>query len=412
MGRLQFLVRLPLLLSSSLDPEQVVSSALENARRMLEAEAATVFLLDEHAETLTFWVLRGNDGEKLRDLRMPADKGIVGWTLSSRQSVLVRDAQNDPRFFGEIDREEGFHTRSLICVPLSGRARRPLGAIQVLNARAPHEFCQEDLEFLEQFAAILVPAIENARLHAALKEHHHRLQTLERRKNEVISVVGHEFKTPLNIIQTAAELLAAGTLPAPEQERMSYSLRAGVQRLTRLVAEIRNISLVQSERLKPEYAPILVTDLIGQAVRQFQESAAQRRLELNSGIDGAVGQISGDAKLLGVVLANLISNAIRFTPDGGKILVSAAQRAGLVHFAVQDNGIGIAAGEIPLIFEKFYEIGNALQHSSGTYEFRSGGLGLGLAIAREILRAHGTDLQVSSAAERGSTFSFTLAAIA
>ena len=410
LGRLQFLARLPALLNASLEPERVISAALENARRMLEAEAATIFLLEQHAETLTFWVLQGEDGEKLRNRSIPAHKGIVGWSMDSRQPVLARDAQSDPRFFNEVDREEGFRTRNLICVPMASRAQRPLGAIQVLNARAPHEFCQEDVEFLEQFAALLVPAIENARLHAALKEQNLKLQTLERRKSEVISVIGHEFKTPLNVIQTAAELLAEGSLPTPEQERMSRSLRGGVQRLSRLVSEIRNISLVQSEKLKLDLKRLDSVELVDQAVRQFRETAAQRRLDLTSRVAPNAQQVRGDAALLGIALANLVSNAIRFTPDGGKITISAAQRAGLVHFEVEDTGIGIAASEIPLIFEKFYEVGSSLSHSSGTHEFKSGGLGLGLATAREIVRAHGGDIHVQSEPGKGSVFSFALAA--
>ena len=118
--------------------------------------------------------------------------------------------------------------------------------------------------------------------------------------------------------------------------------------------------------------------------------------------------MTADTTLLLVVLKNLISNSIRFTADGGEIVLRAALQAGLVEISVRDTGIGIEAKELPLIFEKFYEVTDALEHTSGTYEFRSCGLGLGLSSVKTILESHGSEIEVKSEPGKGSEFKFCL----
>jgi signal transduction histidine kinase len=124
-----------------------------------------------------------------------------------------------------------------------------------------------------------------------------------------------------------------------------------------------------------------------------------------------VGRAEGDFGLLLIVLRNLVSNAIRFTPDGGRISVSAARTSGIVKIRVTDTGIGMEPAHQSLIFEKFYEVASSLNHSSGDYEFKSGGLGLGLATVKAILQAHGSACELDSKPGQGSTFSFSLPAV-
>src|SRR5262249_33679931 len=113
--------------------------------------------------------------------------------------------------------------------------------------------------------------------------------------------------------------------------------------------------------------------------------------------------------LLTIVFNNLLANAIRFTSDGGCIEIGAEKSAGRIEISVKDTGIGISAEDIPLIFEKFFEVTDILQHSSGSFEFMSSGLGLGLCAVRAILAAHGSSIDVKSRIGEGSTFSFRLA---
>jgi len=409
--RLGFLAKLPLLLNSSLDTKRIIKVALEELKKRLCAEAATIFLLDDGGAHVTFWALQGSEAGELEGVRMPAEKGIVGWVIEQQESVRVDDVAKDPRFFSQIDRDVGFKTLNMVCSPLTVRGERRLGAVQVLN-RTEGQFSDEDLIFLDQFSHQMALAIDNARLFEAVQERNRQLEILDHRKNEMISVIAHEFRTPLNLIGTSAEMLGSGALNDVETvEKMCGILNKGVQRLTKLIGEIRNLSLSTTEKLDVHSTKFLTRDLIAQAAENFEIPAKQRKIKFVTELADDVGHVEGDFALLMIVLRNLISNAIRFTPDLGQVKIKAARTAGVITIEVADTGVGIPPEQISLIFEKFYEVGNALHHTSGDFEFKSGGLGLGLATVRAILKAHGTTCDVKSTLNKGSTFSFSLTAL-
>lgn len=409
--RLGFLARLPLLLNSSLNTHEVVKNALAELKKRLEAEAATIFMLDGEANTLSFWAIHGADNTSLEGSKMPADRGVVGWVISHKEGALVTDAQRDERFFPEIDRETNFVTRNMVCAPLIVRGSDVVGAIQVLN-RIGGDFKNEDLVFLTQFSHQAALALENARLYEELQTRNKQLELLDSRKNEMMAVIAHEFRTPLNLIGSSADLLASGALNNSEMvDKMCSVLTSGVQRLTKLIAEIRNLSLSSNACLVIQKAPITVDKLLNEVNEAFKAGASGRRISLLVECATEDLAINGDFALLAIALNNLASNAIRFTPDGGCVTLKAIKSSGLVQIEVQDTGIGINATQIPLIFEKFYEVQSSLNHSSGNLEFKSGGLGLGLATVKAILKAHGTTCHVQSIPGTGSTFSFTLPAV-
>ncbi len=408
--RLGFLARLPLVLNSSLDTHHVVRGALAELKQRLHAEAATIFMLQGDDNTLSFWAIHGADDAPLEGSKMPADRGIVGWVISHQEPAIVADAQHDARFFPEIDRETNFRTRNVLCAPLTVRGADKVGAIQVLN-RVDGDFDQADLVFLTQFANQAALALENARLYEEVQTRNRQLELLDSRKNEMMAVIAHEFRTPLNLIGSSADLLASGTLNDPGTvDKMCTVLNTGVQRLTKLIAEIRNLSLSSNACLVPSKASLAVPGLLREVFEAFRAGAASRNIALVLECPQECASINGDFALLVIALNNLVSNAIRFTPDGGTVTLRATQSAGLVRIEVRDTGIGLDALQIPLIFEKFYEVQSALNHSSGDLQFKSGGLGLGLATVKAILKAHGTSCEVQSEVGSGSIFSFSLPA--
>jgi signal transduction histidine kinase len=369
-------------------------------------------MLDAETHTVSFWAIHGADNTALEGSKMPADRGIVGWVISHKEATLVEDAQKDERFFPAIDKQTNFVTRNILCAPLIVRGSHVVGAIQVLN-RIDGEFDEEDLIFLSQFGHQAALALENARLYEEVQTRNKQLELLDSRKNEMMAVIAHEFRTPLNLIGSSADLLASGALnDSAMVDKMCSVLNSGVQRLTKLIAEIRNLSLSSNACLVIQKAPIAVGTLLNEVGEAFKGGASSRNISLavDCSADNAI--IIGDFALLAIALNNLVSNAIRFTPDGGCVTLRATTGAGLVVISVCDTGIGIEAEQIPLIFEKFYEVQSSLNHSSGNLQFRSGGLGLGLATVKAILRAHGTSCHVESTLSSGSTFSFTLAAAA
>lgn len=167
--RLSFLARLPLVLSSSFSVKDVIERSIDHLRLRLDSEAATVFLLHPETNELTFWALRGGESGRLSGVRIPAGKGIVGWVIENNESARIDDVANDKRFFSNFDEEGEFKTKNMLCVPLSARGEKPFGAVQVLNRHGGGAFNDEDLQFLQQFAALISLSLDSARLLEKIK---------------------------------------------------------------------------------------------------------------------------------------------------------------------------------------------------------------------------------------------------
>ncbi len=404
--RLTFLARLPLFLTSSMSPKRVIEITIERLREALKAEAVTVFLRDGKSEELVFWALQGAGKATLEGSRMPLKKGIVGWVIENVQGTLVEDTSKDDRFFKDVDKESKFHTRNMICVPLVVRGDEVLGAIQCLNRIDDGVFTQDDLEFLDQCAHQVSLAIHNALLYEKLQEENAKLTKLNQRKGEMISVISHEIKTPLTVIQGSAEILA---LNADEKtEKVHKALLRGVSRLTDLALEIRNVALVTGKKLAIEKEKIVCKSMFDEIEAFFRIPFKEREISFSTQLDSSHLGMLGDYGLIFLVLKNLVSNSIRFTDNKGTVTLGAASSKGLVTLFVTDTGIGIPEEEIPLLCERFYEVGSAMSHSSGDYGFKSAGLGLGLASVKAILESHGSTLRIQSVLGKGSTFSFAL----
>lgn len=399
--RMGFLAKLPLVLNSSLETRKVIKSALNELKTRIGAEAATMFLFDHSDSTLCFWAMQGPSNEELERSKIPANCGFVGWVLEHQEPILVNDVQSDPRFFREIDETTGFRTRNLICAPLTVRMADKLGAVEVLN-RLPGDFSPEDLEFLNQFAAQVALAIENAKLYESVKEHSRQLEVLDQRKTQVMQLIAHEFHEPVQLIGKSAKELGATSAVASMQQ----DILSGVERLSSLLSEIRNVSTAAASEFTLQRAHVSVSGLIERVVRSFSRNAAERSMTLTQTVATDTGSIEADADLLSLALSHLLSNALTYTPDGGQIQVKAFRNGGLIQVEVHDSGIGIPEEQHSLIFEKFYR----LEESPFGERVRRIGLGLGLATVQAILKAHGSSCKVESSLGSGSVFSFTLAA--
>ena len=415
--RVDFLTRFPLLLNSSHDTKRVIGRAVELLRKELNAEAGTVFLISPRSREVTFWAIGGSSARELEGRRMPLGKGIVSWVIERGEPALVLNVADDPRFFKIVDDESRFVTRDLICVPLAGRGGRILGALQIINRCADSHsgsssFSDGDLKFLEICAPQVALAVENAMLYQQLEEGKRKLEQLEKKKGEVMTVIAHEFRTPLNLIQNSCELLASeATLTQEVRESLSATVQRGVERLSRLVSGVRDLAGMSNKAFEPKQTAFPLAQLLQPALELIERANGKRKLSCRLSVPDWELNIGGDPALLALALNNLLSNAVRYTADGGEIAIEVTKRLALVKIEVIDTGIGIAPDQFEAIFEKFYEVGDAIHHSSGEFEFRAAGLGLGLATAREIIRAHGSELEVQSVLGQGSRFSFSLPAV-
>ncbi len=227
------------------------------------------------------------------------------------------------------------------------------------------------------------------------------LEQMDRTKVSFIHISAHELRTPLTLIQGYAYMLQQLAKDNPEIETLSKGLTDGYDRMEEVVNSMLDVSKIDSHSLQIAPSSSKLSLVIAKAKKPFEAALIERNLELTTdGLD-KLPIISADAELLYKVFYHLIMNAIKYTPDGGHIaingrIIEEASNSPEVEIIVCDNGIGIAKENQEVVFEKFYQTGEVLMHSSGKTKFKGGGPGLGLAIARGIVEAHGGRIWLES----------------
>lgn len=223
----------------------------------------------------------------------------------------------------------------------------------------------------------------------------------ERVKQDFVSMVGHELRTPLTLIRTTIDLLNEGDAGAlnDTQQRIVEVLHANTDRLMALISDLLDMSALDSGRMQIQPESIDIVTVVAEAVTDAQPTAQAKDHRLSARLPDDLLAFADRRRVL-QVLANLVNNAVKYTPPGGNIEVSVEQREGSVEVRVRDNGIGIPVTEQTQLFEKFFR--------TSTGRRTTGGTGLGLAIARSLIELHGGSIWVESDGESGSTFAFTL----
>jgi signal transduction histidine kinase len=211
--------------------------------------------------------------------------------------------------------------------------------------------------------------------------------------------IAHELRTPLSLILGHAEAIEDGVLPAtPETVGIIHD---EARSLARLVDDLRTLSLADAHQLTMAIQPVSPADLLQRAANTYRPRAAEHGITLSVDAADGLPRVAADSDRVAQVLGNLLSNALRHTPQGGTITLRAVEERALVRFGVSDTGPGIAADDLPRIFDRFYR-GDASRHRE------SGGSGLGLGIARSLVEAQGGRIWADSPPRGGASFWFTL----
>jgi PAS domain S-box-containing protein len=235
---------------------------------------------------------------------------------------------------------------------------------------------------------------------ALVEEQNERLRELDRLKDEFVASVSHELRTPLSSISGYLELvLEAGQL-SEEQEQFLGVVGRNAERLLRVVGDLLFVAQLKSSTVVLERAPVDLTDLVGSAVQSVAPLAHDRGIELTLDC-GALSQLEGDAGRLGQMIDNLLTNALKFTPRGGRVEVRGSERDDVVRLQVRDTGMGISAVDQEHLFERFFRTSEA--HAEAIQ-----GTGLGLSIVAAIVEAHGGSIEVESDLGAGTTFTVVL----
>jgi signal transduction histidine kinase len=557
-------------LTSTLDLELLLQKILESAVNILNAEAGTLFLIDEATEELVFRVVIGPASQSLIGQRLPRGSGIAGKAALERRAMIENNVEQVASWDASTDQRSGFRTQSVLAVPLELKDR-VIGVLEVINRRDRLPFREEDASLLTAFAAQAAIAIENARLytltdqelnarleelsvlqridrelnatldvqramritldwamrqsgadagfiarldedglhimaqegfgerlsayeqtpvpadlphireviesgqalrfllepelgrtgflptarsqiivpirrearvigillieyqsekpkeealiflsrladHAAIAianaQLYAEVQAANLAKSEFVSLVAHELKNPMSSIKGYADLLAMGAAgPITEmQANFLQTIRANVERMATLVSDLNDQSKIEAGRLRLEFRAVPLSDAISEVVRSAQRQIDEKKQKLELRIPSNLPPVWADRTRLVQILVNLVSNAIKYTPEEGQIVVGAELTENrwdpqgapqVVHVWVQDNGIGISPEDQRKIFQKFFR-------SDDPKAREAPGTGLGLNITKSLVEMQGGRIWFQSEYRKGTTFHFTI----
>jgi len=396
----------------------------KEVKDLMAVEGAMVILLDEKKKEFFFREAAFENiktGEKMKEIRFPADKGVAGQVYRTGQPQLVLDASKNPHIFRFVDKQANITTRSMLDVPIQ-IDERLIGVLCAINKKES-QFDQSDVELLSTIANLVALPIENASVNEALKRSYEEVQSMNRAKDRVIHHLSHELKTPTSVLSASLNLLAKqlarlgddgwqGVLERAQRNLqrildmqyqiedilqdkdyrplylMSALLDACQDELEALVSE-KGLStgVIKSLRGQVEniFGPrsavsesIPLADFVRKKVKALRPKFAHRRCRLSTRIR-STPPVWIPAEVLSKVVEGLVRNAVENTPDGGRITVSVRRGEKGPELVVEDNGIGISRENQRLIFENYFTAYEPMHYSTRQpYDFMAGGKGFDL----------------------------------
>ncbi|MCM2304353.1 MAG: GAF domain-containing sensor histidine kinase [Elusimicrobia bacterium] len=370
--------------------------------RSLEADLVAFLILDEGTgELVTQSGAYGLEGEELLyRLALSDERSSSVRVFKTRRPFMTGDAQNDPQVNAHYTKMWSIH--SLMVVPLV-LEDRCIGVMRV-GCKRPEAFSDEQIALVSVIAEEAAIIVETAILNRRLAKTAEQLATLNRMKDEFVSTVSHEFKTPLTTISGFLTVMLEGDTGPLNAQQMKFLTiaKSASKRLSGLVSDLLDLSRLEGGA-KMDLGPFDLGRLVLESVENHQPAAAEASKTLSAEAPGVLPKALGDERWMQLVLDNLVSNAIKFTMPGGRVRVRVQDKGEFVMVSVSDDGIGIPPEDREKVFERFYRAGNRS-------EVNAPGTGLGLAIAREVVDKHGGKIWLESELGKGTTFHFVVPA--
>ncbi|MFA5928331.1 MAG: ATP-binding protein [Candidatus Margulisiibacteriota bacterium] len=426
--KIQNILDISLLLNSHLKMDLVLQLALDTVMEVMKAAASSILLIDRKTGELVFEIARGGQGTgtqlQKEKFRLKPGEGIAGQVAQSGTPLLVADVEKDASWCNRIDNSSGFKTTSIICVPLKVKGQ-VTGVIEILNKTDGSLFDNDDLDYLALLANQVAVAVDNARVYgeleelnknlqsivdertAELKKAYTELQKLDQMKSDFFNVVAHDLRSPLTAISGFSELILAtkDNLNSDQVDGVTI-IHQEVQRLNRLIDDLLGFAKMESGTLQFNMCVYDMRETIDQMFTVFSGEAKSRGVNLVKEMSADNFNIYGDKSKLAQVVANLISNAMKYTPRNGTVKIGLEKITEngqkLVRFFISDTGAGIPKEDLELIFLKF-------KQSSSPETKRVKGTGLGLYICKEFIGRHEGRVWAESEYGHGAQFYFTVA---
>lgn len=381
--------------ASTLSLDDVLELILHSAKELLDSTEGSVMLLDDEKEMLHIAASIGLSDD-VRAHPIPLGEGVAGWVAEFREPVILSGDISDPRFRRFIPKDRT--VRSAMSAPLYARAEA-VGVLNVSVSSGRREYSEHDLRALTVFAEHAAIAIHNARLYQSEREASTKLAELDERRREFLAVVTHDLKSPLTSILGYVKLL----LDADDE-----GSRENVQQFASIIERQGRRMLDMIEQLVVatgvnEGAPVLSREpidfrkILDQQVDAFGAILGTRTLEID--VPNEIPIVYGDPSAIEHILANLLDNAVKYSPDGTAIEVHITTDEHELLISVADRGPGIPAHVLPKVFERYRR---ADDHAEG------GSVGLGLFIVRSLTQGHGGKVWAENREGGGARITFTL----
>jgi PAS domain S-box-containing protein len=521
--KMSALMEASIIINSTRNLEELLKIIMQSAEKVMQAEASSVFLIDNEKNELYFEVATGPKENEVKKIRLKMGEGIAGWVAYTGESLLVPDVSKDPRFAKRVDDQTKFITRSVICVPLKVR-NQTIGVVQVLNRIGGNSFAKSEIKFLEALASQAAIAIENANLYEHLEERAEQLnkelkvanvnlsieklriesivqsmedavvainkdnqivminrvaerifdinakqayagmlseyiknkmiidnfnavleakstlknevkfqlgkkehtfaavftpiisekqeaagsvavfrditeiKELDKMKSEFLNMVSHELRTPLTPIQAYSELMMVRNVDPEKVKNYANIINKETQRLGSLIGDLLDLSRIDAGKgLSLTLEEMDFTELLRTVYETFKNASLKHKIILT--IPEKSETILFDKNKMIQVMTNLLSNALKYSPDGGNIYITMDDRDGKIYTTVRDEGLGISKEDLPRIFEKFYRVESEAVK-------KIGGTGIGLPIVKYMMDLHNGSIDVKSEVGKGSEFTF------
>jgi PAS domain S-box-containing protein len=407
--QLQGLTAAALAINSALSVEQVLQVVTDRAAAIVGThQSVTSLTVNGSWEQTIHAIYLSDKYAQWQDYDAnPDGSGIYAFAcnLDCPMRMTQAELEAHPRWRG-FGKEANNHPpmRGWLAAPLVGRDGQNIGLIQ-LSDKYEGDFTETDEAVVVQLAQMASIAVENARLYEAEQQARQEAQTANRLKDEFLAVLSHELRSPLNPILGWTKLLQSGKLNQARTEEALTTIERNAKLQAQLIEDLLDISRIMQGKLTLNSAPVSLTFVIYSAIETVRLAAEAKNIQFNLALDSTVGEVLGEAGRLQQVVWNLLSNAVKFTPPGGQVTIRLTQVDGDAQIQVIDTGKGISPDFLPYVFEYF-------RQEDGSITRKFGGLGLGLAIARQIVEMHGGRIWADSqGVGLGATFTFKLPTI-
>jgi K+-sensing histidine kinase KdpD len=409
-GELYALTEIAKALTLPLELPELLDAVMRKIVGVIEpAEVGAVMLWDQPAGLFRAAAAFGYDLEILKELGLRAGESVTGKVFDEGKEILLNTpeqvvrAMADMRFSNQAVMARALGTDALPCCTLAAPisvGEKKLGVLVLETIRGPAVFSESDLPFLKIIADLIALAIDRARLAERADAVREARQT-ERMRSELLAMLSHELRLPLTTIQgySSALLLDEVDWDEPKRKEFLHLIDEECQNMQMMLKDILDSSLIDVDQLLIETQPIRLPNIAREVALEIQRMTDIHHIMVDFPSDFPI--LEADARWIKQVFRNIIENAIKYSPDGGLIVIRGEVRQADVIVMIADQGIGISPEDLIPLFEKYFRVKSAATlHISGT--------GLGLPISRKIVEAHGGRIWAESSIGEGTTIYFSL----